>query len=310
MLHRDRELLVLAKPSGLPTTSPTQARTLVQVARELDPRAPRLHPSSRLDAEVSGVVVFARTSRAIAQLLAARRAGRYSRGYFALAAGPPEPASGSWEAAIALDPRDPRRRVAAAEGSPGARAACTRYRTLARATGCAALWLEPQTGRTHQLRVHAAHAGVPLLGDRLYGGPRRSVLADGSVVALHRAALHCTRVRIPDPAGGAELCFEAPLPEDSARDLARAGRSRTGAAVRALFSDHRKTRRRQEVCASKRGASATEILNLNPFPSSSLPVSWPQAEAAKVASISACSRRASSSSSLPGPSLMRSMFRW
>jgi 23S rRNA pseudouridine1911/1915/1917 synthase len=214
VLHRDDWFLVLCKPSGLPTTSPSDGHSLVRLAHELDPGAPRLHPSSRLDAEVTGVVVFARTTQAIEHLLAARASGSYSRGYLALTAAAPTPRSGEWRAAIAVDPRDPRKRSAVREDAADARVAHTLYRTLAEGPKRAALWLEPQTGRTHQLRVHAAHAGTPLLGDRHYGGAARVVLEDGSVVALRRTMLHCARVSVPVPGGGHALRFEAAPPLD------------------------------------------------------------------------------------------------
>ena len=69
IVHRDAELLVVNKPSGLPTTSPDGGDCLVARVHELDPDAPRLHPTSRLDAEVSGLVTFARTARATEALL-------------------------------------------------------------------------------------------------------------------------------------------------------------------------------------------------------------------------------------------------
>jgi 23S rRNA-/tRNA-specific pseudouridylate synthase len=225
VLHRDAHLLVLEKPSGLPTTAPGTGRTLVDVANELDPDAPRLHPSSRLDAEVSGIVTFARTPEATKHLLAARAAGLYARGYLGIASGVPDPTQGSWEHAIGIDPRDARKRCVVAANAPGARTARSHYRVLGavgvtsvqaasgragasgRAAAAAALWLEPQTGRTHQLRVHAAHAGVALYGDRPYSGPQRLVLADGSVVSARRTLLHCCRVSMPAVEGGDALCF-------------------------------------------------------------------------------------------------------
>lgn len=213
VLHRDAWFLVLNKPSGLPTTSPRAEPTLTSHAQQLDPSAPRLHPSSRLDAEVTGVVIFARSARATEHLLAARAAGRYRRAYLALTPRAPDPAEGRWDGTIALDPRDPRKRVVAEQGAQ-ARAAETLYRTLEVLPFGALLLLWPQTGRTHQLRVHAAAAGVPLLGDRHYGGSPRVVLPDGSVLAARRTMLHCARVCIPGPDGAPDLCFEAPLPPD------------------------------------------------------------------------------------------------
>jgi 23S rRNA pseudouridine1911/1915/1917 synthase len=214
VVHRDESFLVVEKPSGVPTTSPSDETTLVRLVQALDPRAPRLHPSSRLDAEVSGVVIFARTPAATEHLLAARKAGAYERVYFGLAARAPEPSAGEWHGAIAHDTRDPRKRRVAPQGEGDAQLAHTLYRTLQQVTGAVLLELKPQTGRTHQLRVHAAHAGVPLLGDRHYGGPPRVTFGDGRVLGVRRTMLHCRRVTVPDPAGSGVLCFEAEPPAD------------------------------------------------------------------------------------------------
>jgi 23S rRNA pseudouridine955/2504/2580 synthase/23S rRNA pseudouridine1911/1915/1917 synthase len=94
------------------------------------------------------------------------------------------------------------------------RTASTDYRVLAETPHAALLWLEPRTGRTHQLRVHAARAGRPLLGDRHYGGSGRVVLADGRVLSARRTMLHCARLRLPDVARGGELDLWCPPPED------------------------------------------------------------------------------------------------
>jgi len=216
IVYRDRDLLVLDKPAGLPTTSPDpSAETLVRVAALLDPEAERLHPSSRLDAEVSGLVTFARNPSATRFLLDARAAGRYERVYLALALTPPSPAQGEWSGAIAIDPRDKRkRRVQDDERAGSAKPASTVYRTLARGAHGAVLWLEPRTGRTHQLRVHAAAAGSPLFGDRAYGGPARLVLADGRVVAARRVMLHCTRIGLPPRPYAPRLELERLPPPD------------------------------------------------------------------------------------------------
>lgn len=230
VLHRDEHLLVLEKPSGIPTTAPPGGgRCLVDVAKALDPDAPRLHPSSRLDAEVSGIVTFARTPLATQHLLEARAAGRYARRYLGVASGVPEPAEGAWEDAIGLDPRDARKRRVVAGGTAGARTARSEYRVLAAIGGvrCALLWLQPQTGRTHQLRVHAAHAGVALYGDRPYEGPQRLVLADGSVVTARRVMLHCCRVSVPALGGDGVLRFESHVAPDIAQLWSAAG----GAAI-------------------------------------------------------------------------------
>lgn len=226
VVHRDEQLLVLHKPAGLPTTSPDGRGCLTEVAADLDVRAPRLHPSSRLDAEVSGLVTFARTRRATRALLDARSAGRYGRLYQGLASSAPDPEEGRWEQAIGIAPRDKRLRTAVeptGKRRSKARPAATDYRVVERAPGGQAfLELRPRTGRTHQLRVHCAHAGAPLLGDVQYGGPRRVTLPDGRVVTPRRVMLHCASLSLPDVARGTgtlELRDEMP---DDMRDVWRA----------------------------------------------------------------------------------------
>jgi len=131
----------------------------------------------------------------------------------------PEPEAGTWEAGIAIDPRDKRLRIAVerGEGTGGShRAAATDYRVVERTPGGQArLELRPRTGRTHQLRVHCAHAGAPLLGDVQYGGPRRITLPDGRVVTPRRVMLCCAALSLPDVARGrGTLELEEALPED------------------------------------------------------------------------------------------------
>jgi len=222
VVHRDAALLVLDKPSGLPTTSPPGGDlALTDVAARLDPDAPSLHASSRLDAEVTGLVTFVRTRPANRALLDARAAGTYRRRYLALAPSAPEPPASSWASAIGTDPRDKRkRRVVEGDG----KAALTRYETVAALSNVALLALRPETGRTHQLRVHAAEAGIPLLGDVHYGGAKRVVLSDGRVVTARRVMLHCARLSLPDVArGSGTLELKADVPEDFRRVFAALG---------------------------------------------------------------------------------------
>lgn len=230
VVYRDDDLLVIDKPSGLPTTSPDGENCLASWARTHDPDAARMHPSSRLDAEVTGLVTFARTTRAIEQLTAARTAGRYRRFYLGLSRAAPEPADGEWRFPIGRDPRDPRRRVAlpagesvragkaksakAASGACLADSAWSRYRTLSSGSRASLLLLMPETGRTHQLRVHAARGGAPLWGDKHYGGPAREVMDDGRVVSARRVMLHCTQLILPGIGKPEPLIVHAPVAAD------------------------------------------------------------------------------------------------
>jgi 23S rRNA-/tRNA-specific pseudouridylate synthase len=218
VLHAGPHFFVVDKPAGVPTTSPDGRNCLVELVARLDARAPHHHPSSRLDRDVTGVVIFARTDRAIAHLLAARKAGRYRRDYRAVVTPQPVPARGTWSWPIAVDPRQHRLRVALELGARGERAqdAASEYETLALAGPAALLSVRPITGRTHQIRVHCARAGSPIAGDRDYGGPARLTLPDGRVVAAPRPLLHCHAVEVP--ALDAEPTrFCAPLPADLTR---------------------------------------------------------------------------------------------
>ena len=217
VIFENADIVVVDKPAGIPTIADHggSAHALVAVAAATIGENPsRLHPTSRLDRGVSGVVVFARTKAAADRLARARAEGLYERRYLAVACRAPDPAEGRWTAAIGRA-RDPRlRKVDGRDPVP----AETRYRVQAVTDGGAALLaVAPKTGRTHQIRVHARHAGAPLLGDRDYGGPARVTLASGRVLELRRVALHAARVVVPG-ADGAPRELTSPVPAEL-RDL-------------------------------------------------------------------------------------------
>ena len=213
VIHRDRDLLVVCKPSGLPTTAPSADEACL--VRWVEQRFPELraHATSRLDSPVSGLVTFALHKGANQRLLEARRSGTYERLYVGLTLHSLDDTEGIWSWPISLDPRSKKRRVAGP--GQGEREAKTRYEVAKRTAHASLLHLWPETGRTHQLRVHAAKAGAPLFGDHAYGGERRLALPDGSVVPARRTMLHCARVEFP---WDDEIRrFEAEVPEDMAR---------------------------------------------------------------------------------------------
>lgn len=213
VIHRDRDLLVLFKPPGLATTAPSpDDDCLVRWVAETFPRV-QAHPTSRLDSPVSGVVTFALNKGANRRLLEARKSGRYERLYLGLSLHRLDESAGEWSWPISVDPRSNKRRQAGS--GVGERAARTRYEVAARAPQASLLHLRPETGRTHQLRVHAAKAGVPLFGDHGYGGERRHALPNGTVVTARRVMLHCACVGFPW--NGEMRRFEAPVPDDMIR---------------------------------------------------------------------------------------------
>jgi RluA family pseudouridine synthase len=213
VVMQEDDLVAVDKPAGMPTIADHggASHSLVHVAaKTLGIDASRLHPTSRLDRDVSGVVVFALTKEAAERLTRARSTGTYERRYVALATKAPQPSAGTWDAPLGRA-RDPRLRMVRGRD---AIAASTRYAVCsASPAGVAMLGVAPITGRTHQIRVHASHAGAPLVGDRDYGGPTRVTLPTGRVLEPRRVALHARRVVVPG-ASGAPIRIEAAIPPE------------------------------------------------------------------------------------------------
>lgn len=207
--------IVLDKPAGLLTTPRTKGEaSLVGVAQRLRPKSAHWHPLSRLDASVTGAVLFALSDWAIATAAAAKEAGEYQRWYAGLVAGAVDGDAGEWSWRIEDDPKDRARRRCG--DGPTSVEALTRWTKLGAGERATALGFAPVTGRTHQIRVHAAKAGSPLLGDVAYGGAKRLTSATGAVLAVPRVMLHARAVRVP----GRQSVVTSPWPTDLAALLA------------------------------------------------------------------------------------------
>ncbi|HZZ86248.1 MAG TPA: RluA family pseudouridine synthase [Anaeromyxobacteraceae bacterium] len=208
LLFADADLCAVDKPAGVPAqpTLTTDRGALPElVGALLGAPVTLVH---RLDRETSGVTAFARTAEAARALAEAFRAGGPEKTYLALCAKAPMPPEGRVDVPLGPDPLRKGMRKVDARGD----AAATRYRTLAVGPyGEALVEARPETGRTHQIRVHLAHLGAPLLGDTRYGGPRRV-----GELRAPRVMLHARRLELAHPVTGATLAFEAPVPEDFA----------------------------------------------------------------------------------------------
>jgi tRNA pseudouridine32 synthase/23S rRNA pseudouridine746 synthase len=198
-LHEDDAILVLVKPAGLlcaPGRGDDKQDCLVSRVRARWPDALLVH---RLDLATSGLVVMARSASVHARLSAAFRERRVDKAYEALVHGTLPADAGEIDLPLAADwPNRPLQQVCEATGKPS----LTRWRRLARG-GCERVELEPVTGRTHQLRVHLAAIGCPIVGDPLYGRE-----GDGAA----RLMLHATRLAFAHPVAGEALRFEAVAP--------------------------------------------------------------------------------------------------
>jgi 23S rRNA pseudouridine1911/1915/1917 synthase len=223
ILYEDSALLVLDKPAGLVVHpgAGNRSHTLQNALLAHDgalARVPRAGLVHRLDKQTSGLLMVARTPEAHTRLVAALAAREITREYLALVWGRPL-AGGRIDEPIGRD-RRARTRMAVTRGG---RPAVTHYRIEERFDAQTLLRVRLETGRTHQIRVHLAHIGFPVVGDPVYGGRRRRVAAGPQQAVLRgfqRQALHAARLSFEHPLTRHPLSFEAPVPEDLARLLA------------------------------------------------------------------------------------------
>jgi 23S rRNA pseudouridine1911/1915/1917 synthase len=216
LLAEDDDLLVVDKPAGWQTlVAEGRGRNcLTTVLRDRGPR-PGLVPVHRLDRDTTGVQVFAKTPAAREALEAAFRERRTEKAYLALCLGVPRNRTGTIRRRLS-DWSGGRRPVSVVKGRGGLEAE-TAYAVI-RSDGAfpaSLLLFRPREGRTHQVRVHAAALGRPVLGDDQYGDRPANARAKARA-GLARQALHAWRLLLPDPRSGHPLHLEAPLPADMA----------------------------------------------------------------------------------------------
>ena len=201
ILHQDHEILVVNKPSGLlsvPGKGAHLADCLMARVQAAFPEALLVH---RLDRDTSGVMVFALTPHAQRHLGLQFEKRQVRKVYLARVWGEMAEKTGTIDLPLAVDwPNRPRQKVDHAEGRP----AVTDWRVVRIEEGTTRVRLYPHTGRSHQLRVHMAEIGHPILGDPFYAhGPAREA---------PRLMLHSESLRLRHPDGGAGLSFSARAP--------------------------------------------------------------------------------------------------
>lgn len=212
VVYEDEALLVVDKPPGVVVHpgAGTGGGTLVaglvhrypELAGLADVRWGLVH---RLDRDTSGVLIVARSEPVLRSLQDALRARRIARTYLALVAGVPSTARGTIDAPLGRDPHHPTKIALVAGGRP----ARTHYRRLAAWEDAALVEVALETGRTHQIRVHLASIGFPVIGDRTYGGRRRTHRADPG-----RQWLHALRVGFDHPVDDHPVVVETAPPAD------------------------------------------------------------------------------------------------
>jgi 23S rRNA pseudouridine1911/1915/1917 synthase len=218
IIYQDGDIIVLDKPAGLTVhpapghPSGTLVNALLAAAPDLQGIAGTLRPGivHRLDKDTSGLMVVAKTDRAQRSLQRQLKERAVQKTYLALVNGVPKPAEGLIEAPIGRHPKNRKKMAVVA----GGREAMTKYRVREVIAGAryTLLEIEPVTGRTHQIRVHMAALGHPVVGDATYG--RRSGI-------IPRQFLHAHKLAFAIPLGGRAVEFESPLPGDLREALDR-----------------------------------------------------------------------------------------
>lgn len=200
ILYEDDALLALDKPAGI-LMHPSFHRNTGTLANFVagyyarSGQACAVHPVSRLDRDTFGVVLLAKNAHVHGLLMDAQRRGDLRKTYQALTWGCPDPPEGIWDAPLGRVPGESLlRRV-----DPAGKIARTQYRVLETQGGLARLELHPLTGRTHQLRVHCAYAGCPILGDGQYGNSQAMAFGFSGQQLLAKA------LSLPHPLTGAAV---------------------------------------------------------------------------------------------------------
>ncbi len=232
VIYEDPDLIVIDKPAGI-VVHPGAGNpdgTLANAVLALDPglaALPRAGVVHRLDKDTSGLLVVARTPRAHAALIRQLQARTVQREYEAVVSGALV-AGGTVDAPIGRHPRE-RTRMAVVHAG---REAVTHYRVAQRFRAHTHVRVSLTTGRTHQIRVHMAHIGHPVVGDPVYGGRLRLPAGAGEALrealrGFRRQALHASRLSLVHPSTAEQMSWRSPLPEDMQNLIA------------ALRTDHR-----------------------------------------------------------------------
>jgi 23S rRNA pseudouridine1911/1915/1917 synthase len=206
ILYEDEYMLVLDKPARQlvhPTGQTTKGTLANYLAYALQLRniVTTIRPVHRLDRETSGCVIFAKDSRSQFMLEQQLKDKKLKRIYWALVNGVVSPAAGTIDAPIGAHPSMPNRRAIHQQGEQ----AITHYRTIHSYSAASLLEITLDTGRTHQIRLHLAHLGYPIIGDGMYGI---------RLPWINRQALHAASVSFMHLKDNREITVEAPLPRD------------------------------------------------------------------------------------------------
>jgi len=220
IIYEDADIVVVDKPAGMVVHpahghhSGTLVNALLGHCPDLAGIGGEQRPGivHRLDKDTSGLLIVAKNDAAHHHLQSQFQARQVLKTYLALVEGVPSAAHGIIDAPIGRDPQHRQRMAIATTTSRGSREARTEYRAVEYFPNHTLLEAEPVTGRTHQIRIHLAFIGHPIVGDRVYGFRKQHL-------AVPRQFLHAARIAFSLPGSGQPVAFTSPLPEDLAAIL-------------------------------------------------------------------------------------------
>jgi 23S rRNA pseudouridine1911/1915/1917 synthase len=226
--YEDGEIVAIDKPAGLPMhpTARYYANTLVARLRVMTPAGEKWDPAHRLDRETSGLVLCGRSVEATTALKAMFAKGTIHKTYLAIVEGDPDFETTTIDAPLAEGTDVVRigMRIDAKDGKEAVTDVVVQQRLRGRdGTAFALVACHPRTGRQHQIRAHLSHIGLPLVGDKIYGGDEETFVRftehrltdeDRARLRLERHALHAAAVAFKHPMTGEALSLECPLPAD------------------------------------------------------------------------------------------------
>lgn len=221
IVHEDADLIVIDKPAGLvvhPAAGNLDGTLVNALLHHCHGRLSGIGGVARpgivhrIDKDTSGLLVVAKSDRAHEGLAKQFKDHSIDRLYAAIVYGVPQPAAGTVETWIGRSDSDRKRMAVHREGR--GKHAVTHYRTVQRLRGAALVECRLETGRTHQVRVHMAHLGHPLIGDPVYGRERKGFKTILETLSFKRQALHAKRLGFIHPVTGQKLSFDSALPTD------------------------------------------------------------------------------------------------
>jgi len=211
ILYEDDQLMVLNKPSGLAVHGGSGISLgAIETLRQARPECAELELAHRLDRDTSGCLMIAKRRSGLRRLQTLQREGRIAKTYLALLYGRSRKGRFTVDAPLRKNTLRGGERVVRID--PTGKASRTRFNVIEQFADSMLVEAELETGRTHQIRVHATHAGFPLLGDLKYGDEDAN--QQHRELGLRRLFLHAWRLRIPFDTNGAPLTIEAPLPDE------------------------------------------------------------------------------------------------